>query len=350
MKKYMNHMGLLGGITLIILAMSFIGVLGMKGNEVASGDDITIGTTTEEQNKTNENGEEDQEVEEKVPETINGLLIGFDKSGGLTDVIMVGHIDPVTNTVQIISVPRDLEIYFTDEAFKDIKEGNPKNHISHTKLNNIYSLIGWDDRALEDVKSVVEVITGLKMDYMMTIDISGFSDVVDAVGGVEFDVPQDMKYSDSAQDLYIDLDAGLQTLDGDKAEQLIRYRHGYKMGDLQRIKVQQDFVAAMLDQVLHSGNFNQISRLLYKGYNMVEADFGLVVMLDYVEFFFNLDKDHILSSENMITIPSYGEKIDGMWYQYFKLEEAHKAVDTLLFPTLGEETSPEVEAVDATQN
>lgn len=354
MNKFHNNLGILSGLTVMIMAVSLFGILGTQSSaddidEQAiitipaedNEDDSVAGDKTELVDEPVE--EETAPVEEDVPDSINGLLIGFDRTGGLTDVIMVGRVDPKNNTVKIISIPRDLEVYFTDDEFKHIKENNPKNRVLHCKMNEIYSLIGWNERALQDVKAVVEVITGLEMDYMMTIDISGFGDMVDVVGGVEFDVPQDMYYVDPYQDLYIDLKEGLQVLDGDKAEQLVRFRkgshgtQGYERGDLQRIEVQQQFVAAFVDQVSGLRDFDQISQLIQKGYKLVDTDFGLVVMLEYAEFFFELELEHILSGENMMTIPSYGEKVDGRWYQFFELEEARAAVEELLEESEAEE-------------
>jgi anionic cell wall polymer biosynthesis LytR-Cps2A-Psr (LCP) family protein len=69
------------------------------------------------------------------------------------------------------------------------------------------------------------------------------------LGGVDFDVPQRMKYTDPMQDLYIDLQPGMQHLDGDKAEQLVRFR-SYPFGDIDRIKVQQNFLHAIAEQKL----------------------------------------------------------------------------------------------------
>lgn len=336
MKRRLNSIGVLSGITAAIMAMSIVG--GMGHRDSAASEEVlpkTPVTKIEESNKEvipDFIDVEDfiQVPEVEVPNTINGLLIGFDRTHGLTDVIMVGHIDPVNNQVQVISIPRDLEIYFTDDEFKEIKANNPQNRILHEKINNIYSLIGWDEAALKDIRSIVEVITGLEMDYMMTLDIDGFKDVVDAVGGVEFYVPQDMYYRDPAQDLTIDLDEGLQILDGDKAEQLVRYRKGYARGDLQRIEVQQDFVSALVDEVIHKSDFNEIQQLLTAGYHMIDTDFGLVVMMEYAEFFFNLEIEHILAEGNMMTIPSWGEKVEGRWYQYFDLEASRAAVDALI--------------------
>ena len=80
------------------------------------------------------------------------------------------------------------------------------------------------------------------------IDLSCFIDLVDLFGGVEFNVPQDMFYDDPAQDLHIALNAGEQTLDGEQAMGLVRYRYGYTMADLDRVNVQRAFIQAAIEQ------------------------------------------------------------------------------------------------------
>ncbi|MBC7959439.1 MAG: LCP family protein, partial [Vallitaleaceae bacterium] len=130
------------------------------------------------------------------------------------------------------------------------------------------------------------------------------------------------------QDLYIDLEKGVQLLDGDKAEQLVRYRH-YQMGDLQRIEVQHQFMVALFDKVKAIDNFSQVKGLATTGYNIFKADFGLIFALDYAQYFYDLNVIDILNSKNMVTIPSYGEKIDEIWYQKWDIDEAHKIVNDL---------------------
>ena len=72
--------------------------------------------------------------------------------------------------------------------------------------------------------------------------------LVDLMGGVTFDVPVEMHYNDPSQNLYIDLSAGEQKLDGAQAMQVMRFRSGYADADLGRVKVQRDFLAAALHQ------------------------------------------------------------------------------------------------------
>ena len=80
----------------------------------------------------------------------------------------------------------------------------------------------------------------------MLVNLEAFRETVDLVGGVEFDVPQDMYYQDPTQNLHIDLKAGKQLLDGEKAMELVRFRKGYASQDIQRTKVQQEFLNDMI--------------------------------------------------------------------------------------------------------
>lgn len=265
----------------------------------------------------------------EIPPSINGLLVGFDATNGLTDVLMIGALNTETNKIKVISVPRDLVIDFRDELFKDIKKNNPNNRILYCKLTEVYSLTGHNEKALNDLKEIISIITGLEIDYMASIDVNGFSQLIDVIGGVDFYVPERMYYRDPFQNLYIDLQEGMQFLDGDKAEQLVRYRE-YVEGDLQRIKVQQDLVVTLFDKIMSIKEFSTLKNLITTSYDIFKADFGLLVVLNYAEYFFNLDIKNLLSSENMVMIPSYGEKIDNIWYQRWDIDEAHKVVYDLI--------------------
>ena len=82
----------------------------------------------------------------------------------------------------------------------------------------------------------------------MEVDYEGFEKVIDALGGVEIEVEKPLKYVDRAQDLYIDIPAGKQLLDGEKALQYVRFRYD-PLGDIGRIKRQQEFLQALLSKV-----------------------------------------------------------------------------------------------------
>lgn len=115
----------------------------------------------------------------------------------------------------------------------------------------------------------VNKLTGLNVQYYLNIDTEALRKVVDSIGGVYFDVPIDMDYDDPSQNLYIHLKAGYQLLDGDKAEQVLRFRHNnngtsyptsYGDNDLGRMKTQRAFIEAVIKKTCNTNNFNKGSR------------------------------------------------------------------------------------------
>lgn len=345
MNKEIKEIVILGSIVALILMSSFFAMAGHDDimNEVVMNKEETDVESIEDL-KDNEPKVDDIIVveEELSVDSVTGLLIGLDADGGLTDVLMAGNFNTVTNEVKIVSIPRDLEVDFRNEPFKTIKNNinsrdqDPdtgknitKLFVSYCQVNEIYYDLGKTDEAFYDVKTVVEEITGLKIDYIAVIDVSGFREVVDAVGGVDFDVPQRMYYNDPAQDLHIDLQAGMQHLDGEHAMQLVRYRK-YRLGDIQRIQVQQDFIVELYKKMSTIRDFDQIIDLSTSIYNIFESDFGLTVALEYAEYVFDLEVKDLLNAENMVTIPSWGELIDDNWHQYWDQDEARKVVEELM--------------------
>ena len=313
-------------VVIILLSVVAVSIENINASKHKTGD--------EQENLEQDQQAEDQDLEDEdeVPESVTGLLIGFDASRGLTDVLMVGHLDTETNEIKVISIPRDLVIDFREEEFKHIKENNPNNQVLYCKLTEVYSLTGWDEQALMDVREIASIITGLEIDYMASIDVYGFTELVDIVGGVEFDVPERMKYTDPVQDLYIDLQKGVQILDGDKAEQLVRYRK-YTMGDLQRIQVQQDFMVALAEKVMKTKDIDQVTRIATSAYDIImDSDFGLTSALEYVEYLFNLEMEEVLNPDNMMIVPSYGDKVGDIWFQRWDKEATREAIQELLEP------------------
>lgn len=279
--------------------------------------------------------DEPEPEEEFVAESLTCLVLGQDFAEGLTDVIMVVHFDAEANQVKLVSVPRDLYIDFRQEPFKSIRqqEGNTGMPAAQ-KITEIYYNLGQTKEALYTVKDVVSLVVNLEIDYLATIDTGGFRDLVDIAGGVDFYVPRDMYWNDPHQDLLIDLEEGQQLLDGDKAEQLIRFRR-YKNGDIDRIKVQQDFIEAFYKQVAEEASLNQILELATTGYDLFDSNFGLKLALEYAEYIFALNPEEVLARENMITLPWYYATIDERDVLGWDMDKAHQAVYDLIY---GEET------------
>ncbi len=168
----------------------------------------------------------------------NVLLMGTDAEGGLTDVMMIYQIDPEHQLVNVLSIPRDTRILFQGRT--------EKINAAHS-YGRQQKLTDGGDRGDEYAIRAVKALTGIPIHHYVCISTSAFREIIDQLDGFDFDVPQDMKYNDDWQDLHIDLKKGMQHLDGDKAEQLVRFR-SYPNGDIDRVKVQQAALKALIKQ------------------------------------------------------------------------------------------------------
>lgn len=186
-----------------------------------------------------------EEVEKSKPYNI--LVLGVDVEAKLTDVMMLCQIDPVDHQVNMLSIPRDTRIKLNNR---------------NMKINSSFSHGG-----VEQVIDCVKELTGMSVHHYFLIDTKAFRDTIDALGGVYFTVPRKMDYEDPLQGLYIHLERGYQLLDGDKAEQLVRFRR-YTNGDIDRIKVQQDFMKELIEQKLTAAYILKIPEV----YSIVEKN------------------------------------------------------------------------------
>ncbi len=188
-----------------------------------------------------------------IPRHTNVFIAGVDaETHTLTDFMMVGSYDKDTGEIDFINIPRDTECTLNEEQRAELSEAGIR--VPNTiKLNELHSYTR--KLGMEFLTSYMEDYLGIEIEYYALVDLDVLHDLVDAMGGVYFDVPRDMKYDDYAGDLHINLTAGYQLLDADEAEQLLRYRKGYATQDIERISVQQDFMAAMIEQLLQLDTF-----------------------------------------------------------------------------------------------
>src|SRR5699024_2778105 len=172
------------------------------------GEDVFIPPTTIEiETEIDEETGEEVELEVEVPAShkegfYNILICGTDDDGGRTDTIMIARLDTNDHTVALMSVPRDTLI-----------SGN----YSVPKINSIYGSGGQGKEGMEALKTKLAQLLGFEVDGYVLVKLDVFIELVDLVDGVEFDVPMRMYYTDPTQDLYIDLQPGLQTLNGEQA-------------------------------------------------------------------------------------------------------------------------------------
>ena len=190
-------------------------------------------------------------VETEVPAShkegfYNILVVGTDDDGTRTDTIMIARMNTVDHTVALLSVPRDTMV---------------ESKMTVPKINGVYGYAGKGEKGINNLKSHLAKLLGFEVDGYAIVNLKAFVELVDLVGGVEFDVPMRMEYTDASQDLYIDLQPGLQTLDGEHAMQLVRFRKGYATQDLQRTQVQQQFLKALAKQCLKVVNLAKVGEM-----------------------------------------------------------------------------------------
>ncbi|MFI9584146.1 LCP family protein [Streptomyces sp. NPDC052236] len=161
--------------------------------------------------------------------------------GKRTDSMMILH--DGSNGPTLISLPRDSDVEIP--SFRGSESGKLFPAAGkRTKLNATYSTDGP-----ELLVRTVEFNTGLRIDHYVEIGFAGFANIVDAIGGVEIDIPKAFKDKNSGADFQ----AGKQTLDGEESLAFVRTRYAFANSDLDRTKNQQKFLAALASQTATPG-------------------------------------------------------------------------------------------------
>ena len=174
------------------------------------------------------------------------LLCGADIGGDRTDTMMLLYVDSNKKQAGLLSLPRDT---YTVSAYGE-----------SYKLNSAYGRNGGGKEGMEVLFDYVQKIIGYRPDGYMLVELPMLRDLVDLMGGVKFNVPQDM--TSTGIDGSVILEAGLQYLTGEQALGLIRYRYGYENQDLGRQDVQKRFLKACLEQWATPENFGKIKEVL----------------------------------------------------------------------------------------
>ena len=224
----------------------------------------------------------------------NFLLLGRDRASGLTDVIMLASINADKRAVIVVQIPRDTYARYTDGSYK--------------KLNGAMSSLGGASELCK------------LLSHTMCVDIEGYCvfdldtlvKVVDAIGGVEIDLPFDMDYEDPYQGLSIHLSSGRQTLDGKAAEQFVRYRSGYIRGDLGRMDAQKLFVSAFIKKVSETVSPVALVRIIGAVIGDVRTNLGVVDLTKLALVALGV------KAENMTMVTMAGNDVrmggNGAWY------------------------------------
>lgn len=185
------------------------------------------------------------------------LVSGVDDGNGGSDTNILVAVDAENGKIHGVSIPRDTKAVI-----------NGKNH----KINFAYNSGGSELLA----RTISEQL-GIPVDFTVTVDLTGFVALVDAIGGVDFYVPIDMNYDDPIQGLSIHFSKGMQHLSGQEAMEVVRFRHnndggGYPLQDLDRIKTQQAFLKAVADKMFSLQSVIKVPEFARIFFDYVDSD------------------------------------------------------------------------------
>ncbi|MGI6039361.1 MAG: LCP family protein [Clostridiales bacterium] len=252
-----------------------------------------------------------------APETVEGnrregtytiLVIGT-SDNYTADTLIVGTIDINRKTMHALSIPRDTKV----DAKRSIK-----------KINGSLGRGG-----VSLVRKEIATIVGFEPDFTVKVDLAGFISLVDAIDGVDFDVPYRMHYDDPTQDLHIHFEPGMQHLDGQKAMELVRYR-GHIGSDFSRIEMQQNFLMAVAKKLLTPRNITKVETFAKIYAENVETDLSVGNLIWFGMKAFEIGTDNI----KMDTLPTYTKDpdVNPYYYQYVSSAEALKLINETINP------------------
>ncbi|MEW9937462.1 LCP family protein [Clostridium butyricum] len=239
---------------------------------------------------------------------VNILLLGMDigdpnqednKDIKRTDTIMVVNYNPETDKITTVSVPRDTLI---------------QNNGNSVKINSAFAIGGYSR-----IKTEVEGLLNVNINYIVKVDYDAFVDIIDAIGGVKMKIERNMIYDDEGQNLHINFKAGETVkLDGQKAQEFFRWRKnndgsGFANGDLDRIQNQQKFIAKVIDKCTNPLIVFRIPKIMSAIGNNVETNMSPFSIIKYGLKFMCVSNNDI----SMLTAAGTPKTINGQSFLVF---------------------------------
>ena len=214
----------------------------------------------------------------------NILVIGVDKDGTRADVIMLFNINSKDKTINLLSIPRDTKVKISQKQ--------------STKINSTLNRENGEELLVDSVRK----LTGQPIHKFCKVNFEGLRNIVDILGGIEYNVPVDMDYEDPVQDLYIHLKKGEQMLSGAEVEGLVRFRSGYANADLGRIDTQQDFLKEAIKQKLSFRYILKVPAIMREINKNFETD---ITTLDLLTLALDAKRCTVVSSYTLPGEPKY---------------------------------------------
>lgn len=236
----------------------------------------------------------------------NVLLLGEDEVARLTDVLIVVSFNTKSGEISLLQIPRDTYAEYTSASYR--------------KLNAARDVLGGG----ENLAKFLEQTLKIPIDYHITVGLDAVSTVVDALGGVEIYVPEDMIYADPYQDLSINIKKGRQILNGKKAKQFIRYRSGYIRGDLDRLDAQKVFLSALLKKISEQSNIFSVVEIIGAILPCVDSNISYSDCFNLIKEFGIPEMEKV----SFITLPGCDiQGSSGAWYYIMNRSAAYNLIN-----------------------
>lgn len=229
------------------------------------------------------------------------LFIGAtDEDEIRTDSMMVLVFDTENHRADVINIPRDTLV--------DCERTG-----AGRKINAAYA--SGVDEMLDEVSTVI----GFRPDKYVVANFDGIAEIVDVIGGVDYDVPFDMSYHDASQDLSIEFEKGYQHLDGEEVVEYLRWRHnddgtGYDDGDIGRVTKLQDFLVTVGSAVLSPTNVLKIPSIASAVSNNVETDLTTSQILWLGMQGMKMDMQEDISMQTLVGDSAMVNFGDNIWF------------------------------------
>jgi LCP family protein required for cell wall assembly len=226
--------------------------------------------------------------------------------GTRTDTMMLLRVDAAKKRVALVSIPRDSKVYLANNRGVD-------------KINAAHAL-GGPDLAVQTVQDAF----GIPIDNFMVINFRGVRELVDAIGGVDLYIEKAMHYTDNTAKLYINFRPGQRHLNGNEAEEFLRFRHD-ELGDIGRIRRQQQFVMAVTKKLKDPAIVFRMPELVKVANKYVETDLSPNDLLTLAFF----GKDIQMNAVRTATLPGHpgGTRVS---YWLIDQEPAQVLLDRLI--------------------
>ncbi len=174
---------------------------------------------------------------------LNVLILGYQDDEETTDTVILAHLDVDRRTATLVSIPRDTWVDVPGQG--------------SMKINAAFSVGG----AKSTEKVVSTLLGGVPIDATIALQPEGAAQIVDAMGGLNVDVDENMDYDDNYGQLHIHLKKGEQYLTGSQVVGYVRFRHD-AASDFGRVRRQQQVLKLIMDQISEPQNWAKLQRIM----------------------------------------------------------------------------------------